>query len=38
MKSLKMRNLQIYIYGRYKSGLEYYLELIEKEIKSLEKK
>lgn len=38
MFSIKMRHLMIYIYNRYKSGLDYYIYIIEKEIKSLEKK
>jgi len=38
MFSIKMRHVQNYIYNRYKSGLEYYIFIIEKEIESLEKK
>ena len=38
MFSIKMRHVQNNIYNRYKSGLEYYIFIIEKEIESLEKK
>ena len=38
MFSIKMRYLMTYIYNRYKAGLDYNIFIIEKEIKSLEKK
>ena len=37
MYSIKMRNLTIYIYDRYKSGLEFNIHNIGEEIKLLEK-
>ena len=38
MSSIKERQLQVYLYGRYERGLENYISNIEKEIKSLENK
>ena len=38
MSSIKERQIQVYLYGRYEKGLEHYISNIEKEIKSLENK
>ena len=38
MNSIKIRHVHNYAYNRYKTGLKYYINIIEKEIESLEKK